>query len=259
MLYLKERISDNEYLVVDTLNEVGLYFTKDEIKEQGLYVEGLGRSITTYKSLEDIVCRYMMRQKLMGDSINIFDLKVRSARCTYGVRPMIVLDRVCVNNPSTPLMLPKIVEGIGRKAFSNIGNIQKIIFTRNIECMTGSCLANTQVQVLEFSEGVTFIPRKAFRLSKQLCCVKFPNSLEYISDYAFYDTSLKSVSFPKSLKVIGDYAFANSRDLESIRFNSSETRVSSTAFDECVGLKSVTAPDELINKHDCLRIPISLS
>ena len=37
--------------------------------------------------------------------------------------------------------------------------------------------------------------------------VAFPDGLEYIGNYAFYQTPLEGVIFPASLKYIGDYNF----------------------------------------------------
>ena len=57
-------------------------------------------------------------------------------------------------------------------------------------------------------DGVTRIGHHAFASSYDLTGASFPDSLEYIDDYAFISCSLTGVSLPDSVKYVGEYAFA---------------------------------------------------
>lgn len=74
--------------------------------------------------------------------------------------------------------------------------------------------------------------------------VKFPNTLKYIGDYAFYNSKITKITFPNSVKKIKDSAFLNS-DLKKIKFGKNLTYIGMSAFRNCKGLKTITLPKKL--------------
>ena len=77
--------------------------------------------------------------------------------------------------------------------------------------------------------------------------VILPDTVTYISDEAFYDSSytdihseLEEIVLPNSLKTIGAYAFSNCNSLKRITIPASVAEIGNCAFESCGSLESVT-------------------
>ena len=77
--------------------------------------------------------------------------------------------------------------------------------------------------------------------------VVLPDTVTYISDEAFYDSSytdihseLEEIVLPNSLKTIGAYAFSNCNSLKRITIPASVAEIGNCAFESCGSLESVT-------------------
>lgn len=117
-----------------------------------------------------------------------------------------------------------------------------------------------------FPEGITEIPRDAFKSDKELktvtipegvtkigsaaftCCTKLktviiPESVTEIDTFAFKECkSLKSITLPKGLKTIADYLFKDCHKLEEIMIPEGVDAIGEDAFENCINLKHVTIP-----------------
>lgn len=74
--------------------------------------------------------------------------------------------------------------------------------------------------------------------------VKFPNTLKYIGDYAFFNSKITKITFPNSVKKIKDSAFLDS-NLKEIKFGKNLTYIGMSAFRNCKSLKAITLPKKL--------------
>ncbi|MCD8208293.1 MAG: leucine-rich repeat domain-containing protein, partial [Bacteroidales bacterium] len=78
-----------------------------------------------------------------------------------------------------------------------------------------------------------------------------PSSLTTIGDYAFAGTGLTYVTLPAftalsgSTGAVGAYAFADCKDLVSVTFDNSTTKMSDGMFSGCTSLVSVTVPSQV--------------
>ena len=86
-----------------------------------------------------------------------------------------------------------------------------------------------------------------FSSCSRLKSIVFPDTLETIGNYAFYNTSLTSVSFPSSVVTIGERAFS-SCPLQTISFNGNKS-IGNYAFYNCYSLVSVTIDAESIGAY----------
>ena len=89
--------------------------------------------------------------------------------------------------------------------------------------------------------------------------ITFSNSVVYIGDKAFRETSLTTVEIPSSVKEIGIYAFSGCEYLEEVVFNEGLEIIKMSAFAACANLKVAILPDSLhtIEQYgfqNCLRI-----
>lgn len=82
-----------------------------------------------------------------------------------------------------------------------------------------------------------------YNFSNKLTAVLLPDTLETISDYAFwYCTRLESVTMPASVTRIGNNAFSTCRALTSIAIPDSVTTIGDFAFSSCSALRIITIP-----------------
>lgn len=99
--------------------------------------------------------------------------------------------------------------------------------------------------------NIRYIPQRFFINMKNLKYIKLPESLEYIGDFAFRNTSLQKVVFPTSLKGIGYGVFAESNIEDADLSHTNLTYLGGNAFDDCDKLKNVILPDslEILKEH----------
>lgn len=81
----------------------------------------------------------------------------------------------------------------------------------------------------------------AFRYCESITSVTIPKSIEYIGEYAFYDTNLKNVVFnAKRCSDIGSQAFSSS--IESFTFGDEVEFISWSMFDDNKNITSISIP-----------------
>ena len=80
----------------------------------------------------------------------------------------------------------------------------------------------------------------------QLSSIVIPNSMTYISDYAFvFCESLKSVVIPNSVTTIGKAAFSRCKSLTQVVIPNSVNAIKDNAFFACKSLTSVVIPNSV--------------
>ncbi|MBR5942346.1 MAG: leucine-rich repeat domain-containing protein, partial [Clostridia bacterium] len=147
---------------------------------------------------------------------------------TYANNPELYSAALTFVIPVPVFTYEDITGGVKITGCTNIDRIEKLVIPAEIDGKT----------VLEI--GV-----QAF-LAKNITSVTFPDSLESIGNYAFYNCdSLASVTFGSSqeaakLKTIGTSAFAYCGALTSVALPDSLETANSEAFNKCTNLASVT-------------------
>ena len=87
---------------------------------------------------------------------------------------------------------------------------------------------------------------KIFEKCWQRICVRFPDGVVNIGDYAFYGcSSLTSITIPDSVASIGNYAFCMCTSLTSVSIGNGVTSIGEWAFAYCLSLTSITIPDSV--------------
>ena len=72
-----------------------------------------------------------------------------------------------------------------------------------------------------------------------------PHGVATISNYAFYECSLKKISIPSSVISIGDFAFSECKSLEEVSIPSSVTTIGIGAFSECTSMQEISIPPNI--------------
>lgn len=158
-----------------------------------------------------------------------------------------------VNTPATINVSLLEPGSLGTEVLNHVDHI------KNVRCLKISGKMNdddwakikmmTNLQSLDLSDAiVTKIPDGQFRKTYDkwmfLHKIELPNILEFIGDYAFYDSYVETLTFPSTLKEIGSYAFYNSKITEAI-LPDNMTNIRERAFENCTFLVSVNYPNEL--------------
>ena len=100
-----------------------------------------------------------------------------------------------------------------------------------------------------FIENITLpnslvkIGKNAFIGSLFLNEITLPHSLQHIESYAFLSSRLKKINILSGVKIIDDFAFSDCINLEFIELPYTLEKISNTAFDRSINLKSIKVSD----------------
>ena len=146
--------------------------------------------------------------------------------------------------------LPSKLESIGAYAFDytayyshsrNWDEIGKGLYIGNYLISVVSTVSNFKAR-----DDTTLIAGLAFRHTDLLEAVSLPESLKYISEYAFAGRyRLTSVNIPASVKTIGRYAFSACKKLKNVTFNEGLESIEGRAFSDCDSLTEIKLPSSL--------------
>lgn len=172
--------------------------------------------------------------------------------------------------------IPESVTDIGSGAFSGC-YIAKVNIINNSNCdldgltllddeVQGVCIKDSSVihvrkgvTDVEIPNTVTNIENDAFKNCNNLRKIVLPESLTTIGEGAFYNcSSLESITIPKSVTSIGKKSFYRCDSLKTAGPIGSgcdyeygwDTSIPSYAFANCVNLKKVTIPKEIVKIGD---------
>ena len=109
--------------------------------------------------------------------------------------------------------LPENLEEIGRQAFYQCNALREV----------------------EFNSKLKKIGEYAFGYCYNFCQeIILPNSLEELSDFSFFNTSIAGIKFGNSIRRIGNYAFNGSNDIEgTLSFPNTLEYIGNSAFEDC--------------------------
>ncbi|MBQ4397325.1 MAG: leucine-rich repeat protein [Clostridia bacterium] len=146
----------------------------------------------------------------------------------------------------TSFTLPATVETLGSGAFFKCSSLKSFTFASGspITRIPDSLFSqDSALQTVVLPGGVESIGNSAFSSCNKLTSFTFGQHLRSIGNYAFYACPLENVTFPDSLEFIGEYAFPQAgyigRDyvtmggLKSVTFGSGLKTIGKGAFKYC--------------------------
>lgn len=115
--------------------------------------------------------------------------------------------------------IPNSVTYIGANAFNNTTFMnderQGIIYVGN--CCIGFCGTYESMEgEIAIKSGTRLIANSAFSGCRYSTSVTIPEGVEYIGEYAFARSGIKSATLPSTIKSIGDHAFESCSDLKRV-------------------------------------------
>lgn len=96
------------------------------------------------------------------------------------------------------------------------------------------------IKIPDFIEDkpVTKIAKEAFKSFTTLRNIELCNNLQYIGDYAFYNSGLESVIIKPNIQHVGKSCFEHCQALKNVQWMSPATRISDFCFEQCNNIKS---------------------
>lgn len=134
---------------------------------------------------------------------------------------------------------------IGYGAFSNCSNLQSINFPEGLESIESSAFSMcSSLTSVEFPPSLTRIESSAFMSCNSLNNVRFlsysKSRLREIGSSAFsWCSSLGNIKLPPRLRIIGSEAFSGCSNLRSLRLPGWIKKIQSNAFRDCNNLNDI--------------------
>lgn len=156
------------------------------------------------------------------------------------------------------------VQRIPHEAFAHGGSITEVNWYAT-NCIEGSNLFSSSIEIVNFGENVKTIPEYAFSGCSKLTSIVITNSIESIGYYAFENcsnlktvywnainctsggflntTSITSVIIGKQVKSMPNMAFRNCKNLVNVIFEENSQISSVCGFSGCSSITNITIPD----------------
>ena len=151
----------------------------------------------------------------------------------------------------TKISLPDSITTLGARFFYDCPNLTEVNYPRNltdtIQDIGTPCSPFETEQMLHsitVPEGVTEIPENIFRGFKGET-VYLPDTLESVSENAFYASDITHITIPSHVTSIADSAFQFCDELLSITLPKSLETIGNEAFDYCIKLKNFRIPENV--------------
>ena len=146
------------------------------------------------------------------------------------------------------ITIPEKVTEIGASAFENCTALEGIAIHDKITSIGASAFEGcTAFTSIEIPENVTTLGAKAFANCTGVVSLVVGDGVTGISDEFVGCTALKKITIGDGVETIGASAFAGCAGLEEIVVGAHATVVDSTAFADCDGITTVTAPMCVLN------------
>ena len=148
----------------------------------------------------------------------------------------------------TSVDLPESLTYLGWHSFSGCSSLTHFGYPVGIREVGGTFLTGcTSLKEITVPEGVTRLMDYFVCNQGTVTTINFPSTLEEIGKYAFYgDNVFSTIEIPNGVKSIDEYAFAGNSNMVSIDIPASVTYIGISAFEDAIGLKSITFHDGLI-------------
>ena len=183
---------------------------------------------------------------------------------TIGIAPYAFYNQENISS----ITIPNSVKSIGECAFKDCKNLSNISIPDSVinigDCAFGGTkwfenqndgivyagkVAYEYKGIIDETEKLIFkndtvgIADHSFNNALYLAEVIIPNNVEYIGDYAFYNSEIKSLSIGNNVKIIGDHAFAGCY-LANVTIPDKVITIGKSAFSDCA-FTNITIPNNV--------------
>ena len=143
------------------------------------------------------------------------------------------------------VVIPEGITTIGKGAFRATGITKVVIPSTVTEIDEYAFYGCTNLETVIFLCDLTEIPAYAFYGCTKLTNAQIPASVEYIGDYSFMETDIRTLTISENVREIGLEAFRNCEALVELNFADQSVlhTIGQAAFAGCVSLTTVEMPD----------------
>ncbi len=129
--------------------------------------------------------------------------------------------------------------------YSNIINTNTVEVIDKLNCYSGSVTLPETVTYDAVDYNVVSIGESAFAFCSNLTEVNLPNSINFIGEFAFYGTGIRTIRIPNSVTTIQSSTFGRCESLETVTLPRSLTSIGTSAFSFCNKLERIDLPNSL--------------
>ncbi|MFB5281828.1 leucine-rich repeat protein [Peribacillus sp. Hz7] len=142
--------------------------------------------------------------------------------------------------------IPETVTEIENKAFDQCSNLEQVEFNEGLEKIgRWSFQGCHSLQAISIPSTVCHIDGYAFDECSCLTTVEFNGEIEHIGAYAFSETNIKAIKLPEGISFLANSLFYNCQNLEYVDIPSSVEKILTMTFAGCFNLKYVLLPEKL--------------
>ncbi|MBE6687479.1 MAG: leucine-rich repeat domain-containing protein [Ruminococcaceae bacterium] len=168
------------------------------------------------------------------------------------------------------IVIPDSVTTIGASAFENCGSLSEVELGNGIRVIESRAFVGTPAFTNGIDEndivyiddyliiarndvegeitvkpGTIGIAHEAFAEELFITKILLPDSLKYIGNKSFYNSSIEKIEFSNGVEYIGSYAFYNCNYLTEISIPSSVKEIGDSAFSNCSSLTQIDLEEGL--------------
>ena len=144
------------------------------------------------------------------------------------------------------IVLPRRMDSIGDKAFSDCENLRRVVLPENIRFFGNSAFSDcSALSDINLPDTIVELGGYAFSGCSSITGpVKLARGMTYVPDYAFDGcASLTSVEIPFTVKNIGSGAFRGCASVSGFDLPDGLEFIGNEAFADCTGIKEFVLPD----------------
>ena len=171
------------------------------------------------------------------------------------------------------VVLPKSLKSIGKDAFKNCRNLEKVVLQDGLVSIGNSAFEGCAIKDIYLPNSLLEIGERSFRSSKLSGTLSIPDQITEIKPQSFANTlidsliigqnvnsisyvvnswndggafsgcyNLKGIKFNRKLKIIGKNSFSNCENLTAANLPYTVELIQDDAFNKCTSLKSIKIP-----------------
>jgi hypothetical protein len=144
--------------------------------------------------------------------------------------------------------LPKSISQISDNAFSGT-TIEQVVIPEGAKIDYSIFSDCKNLKAVQLPEGLTTIPRWAFKNCESLTSINIPSSVKRIKEYAFSRCQIAELHLPDQLEYIGEFAFAH-LPITELTIPAAVAEIGKGAFEGCDKLCKVYSKIEDPSKCD---------
>lgn len=256
----------NEYCILKSLNEDGIYIAKTDGGYDGPDEDGFGmEEYYNFYAYDEFfnplgkVIEYSNRdfsndeEQILSEWKNVRD-KYRAQRTAYANSAGSILEKsdpyirddiyaAAMQKNITSAVIPEGVRVIGDHAFAECRELKEVNLPEGIEIIDRSGFYFCRkLEKINLPSTLKEIRANAFMNDQLPREIIIPDGVTYIGEAAFEYSEIERIYIPDSVRIIGKQAFSNCKNLKSVRLPENLEILEQETFRWCESLEEIKIP-----------------